>query len=194
MGGQKKRLEQGRLSRYGDRPTVRAVANWGIVVCRFSGRFSASAEFMSSCKWRCPSKVVLLGGSKANPRRSFLIGVACLTGAAAVANATTVQRTDTATLVSMAKLVVHGTVIGNEVVYDDGPNGPANVPTITTIQVTESFKGDAGETVTVAGFGGQSIGFLTQGRGAPRPSLEGVWYSRENFRSSRSLSTVNIFQ
>ena len=135
-----------------------------------------------------------LGGNKENPRRSFLIGVACLTGAAAVANATTVQRTDTATLVSMAKLVVHGTVIGNEVVYDDGPNGPANVPTITTIQVTESFKGDAGETVTVAGFGGQSIGFLTQGRGAPRPSLEGVWYSRENFRSSRSLSTVNIFQ
>lgn len=103
-----------------------------------------------------------------NPRLNILIGLACLTGAAAVAEATTVQRMGTAELVAKAKLVVHGTVIDNQVVYDDGPNGPANVRTITTIQVIESLKGEAGATVTVAGFGGQVGNFIYNWPGIPR--------------------------
>ena len=102
-----------------------------------------------------------------NPRRSFLIGVACLTGAAAVANAASVVRMDTATVVKNAKLVVHGTVIDNQVVFDNGPTGPANVRTITTIEVIESFKGDAGATVKVAGFGGQVGDFIYKLHGTP---------------------------
>jgi len=102
-----------------------------------------------------------------NPRLSLLIGVACLTGAAVVAHATTVQRMDKAELVSRSQLVVHGTVIANEVVYDDGPNGPGNVRTITTIEVSESLKGNAGATVTVAGFGGQVGNFIYKLPGTP---------------------------
>lgn len=102
-----------------------------------------------------------------NSRLSVLIGVACLTGAATVANATTVRRMDIQELVARAQLVVHGTVIENYVVHEDGPNGPANVRTITKIQVTESLKGDAGETVTVAGFGGQVGDFIYMLPGTP---------------------------
>lgn len=103
-----------------------------------------------------------------NSRLNVLIGVACLTGAATVANATSVRRMGTPELVARAQLVVHGTVIENYVVYDNGPNGPANVRTITKIQVTESLKGNAGATVTVAGFGGQVGDLIYELRGTPK--------------------------
>ena len=74
----------------------------------------------------------------------------------------------TSELVSKAKLVVHGTVIDIQVEYDDGPTGPANVQTITTIQVTESLKGDAGATVKVAGFGGQVGDLIYKLPGTPK--------------------------
>lgn len=101
-------------------------------------------------------------------RFSVLIGVVSLVGAAVVANATTVVRMGTPELVRRAQLVVHGTVIANEVVYDDGPNGPANVRTVTTIEVMESLKGDAGTTVTVAGFGGQVGDLIFNLPGTPK--------------------------
>jgi len=100
-------------------------------------------------------------------RLSLMLGVVCLLGAAAVVNATTVVRMDTPELVARAQLVVQGTVVANEVVYEDGPNGPANVRTVTTIEVTESFKGDAGTTVKVAGFGGQVGDLIYKVPGTP---------------------------
>lgn len=113
-------------------------------------------------------RFLYLGGIKVKPRTHVLIGLACLTGAATVVTATTVRRMDMAELVARSKLVVHGTVVDNQVVYDDGPNGPANVRTITTIEVMESLKGEAGATVTVAGFGGQVGDLIYQWPGVPK--------------------------
>ncbi len=51
-------------------------------------------------------------------------------------------------------MIVEGTVVSNEVVYEDGPNGPLNIHTLTTIAVSRTFKGEVQETVTVTGYGG----------------------------------------
>ena len=101
-------------------------------------------------------------------RRYLMLGVASLLLVPMVARATTVRRVNTAELAQLSQVIVQGTVVANEVVYDEGPNGPANVRTITTIEVTRSLKGDVDATVTVAGFGGQVGNFIYNWPGVPK--------------------------
>lgn len=82
--------------------------------------------------------------------------------------ATTVRRMDTAELAKHSGLIVQGIVLGNEVVFDQGPNGPLNVRTLTTVQVSRTFKGPAAQTVTVAGPGGRVEDLSYNWPGVPR--------------------------
>lgn len=99
---------------------------------------------------------------------SLVLGVACIALAPPFAWATTMRKMEMAELVAHAELAVHGRVIATEVVYDESPNGPANVQTITTIEVTQSLKGNAVQTVKVAGFGGRVGDYIYQWPGVPQ--------------------------
>ena len=73
-------------------------------------------------------------------KQKMIIGAICLLLAPLVARATTVRRMDTAHLTRVSNLIVEGTVVDHKVVYDDGPNGPMNVRTITMVQVSRTLK------------------------------------------------------
>ena len=89
-------------------------------------------------------------------RRRFNVvsGVAVLLIAPMAVRATTVRKLDMPALTRLSALIVQGKVVGNDVVYEKGPNGPLNIHTLTTIAVSRTFKGEAQETVTVTGYGG----------------------------------------
>lgn len=101
-------------------------------------------------------------------RCTSAFGVAGLLVVCSVAQATTVVRMSTPELVKRSAMIVQGTVIGSKVVYEDGPSGPANVRTITTIEVAQVFKGQAGRTIQVAGFGGQVDNLIYNWPGIPK--------------------------
>ena len=104
-------------------------------------------------------------------KQKMIIGAICLLLAPVVARATTVRRMDTAHLTRVSNLIVEGTVVDNKVVYDDGPNGPMNVRTITTVQVSRALKGQTGETVSVVGRGGVVGDLSYNWPGVPRFSV-----------------------
>ncbi|RJO65834.1 MAG: hypothetical protein C4523_15210 [Myxococcales bacterium] len=82
------------------------------------------------------------------------VALAALAVASAGVQATTVKRMSLPDMAKYSKWVVEGTVVANQVVYEQGADGPLNIRTITTIQVARSFKGDAPKTLSVTGWGG----------------------------------------
>ncbi len=87
--------------------------------------------------------------------------------------ATTVKKLTVAELAEASDRIIQGTVLGNEVVFEEGTNGPRNVRTLTTIQVSRTFKGEIEETVTVVGYGGVVGNVSYNWPGVPRFKLGG---------------------
>ena len=87
--------------------------------------------------------------------------------------ATTVKKLTVAQLAEASDRILQGTVLGNEIVFDEGTNGPRNVRTLTTIQVSRTFKGEIEETVTVVGYGGVVGNVSYNWPGVPRFKLDG---------------------
>ncbi len=101
-------------------------------------------------------------------KRYLSIAAAVLLLAPVSLQATTVERMGVDELARNSQLIVLGTVVKNEIVYDEGPEGPMNVRTLTTVQVDYAFKGQAGATVEVLGFGGRVGNLVHNWPGIPR--------------------------
>ena len=93
---------------------------------------------------------------------------AVLLGSLATTQATTVRRMDLGDLAKSSALIIQGTVILNEVLSDEGANGPKNVRTVTTIAVGQTLKGRHAETIEVIGLGGEVDGLRFNWPGVPR--------------------------
>ena len=98
----------------------------------------------------------------------IVLGVASILLATTGVRATTVRRLPLAELTKLSVLIIQGTVVDNQVVFDQGPIGPVNVRTLTTVAVDRTFKGKAEATVTVVGFGGVVGGLSFNWPGVPR--------------------------
>jgi hypothetical protein len=73
---------------------------------------------------------------------------------ATTGRATTVIAMTQADLVRQSALIVEARAVANRVVHDEGPDGPVNVRTLTTFEVSQTLKGDHQRTITVVGYGG----------------------------------------
>ena len=82
----------------------------------------------------------------------LIVSAALLTCLPALIQATTVERLSLDDLAARSQTIVQGTVLGSRTYWS--PDGKL-ILTNTTIQVTESLKGQAGRTVEVTTVGGQ---------------------------------------
>lgn len=93
------------------------------------------------------------------------IGVVAI---ASVVSATTVRSMNLTDMVRSAGMIVEGTVVSSQVIYTEGPNGPMNVRTLTTLDVSYTFKGDHVDQVVVSGMGGVVGDYSYNWPGVPR--------------------------
>ncbi|MEE9294382.1 MAG: hypothetical protein V3W34_05370 [Phycisphaerae bacterium] len=100
-----------------------------------------------------------------------LLGVASVALAPMVVTAAVVLKMDTADLARGSHLIIQGTVVGSDVQWEDGPNGPMNFRTVTTIQVDRTFKGAPAGVITVVEPGGTVAGLTQSWPGIPRFNL-----------------------
>lgn len=87
---------------------------------------------------------------------------------ASVVSATTVRSMNLTDMVRSAGMIVEGTVVSNQVIYTEGPNGPMNVRTLTTLDVSYTFKGEHVDQVVVTGMGGVVGDYSYNWPGVPR--------------------------
>lgn len=93
------------------------------------------------------------------------IGVVAI---ASVVSATTVRSMNLTDMVRSAGMIVEGTVVSSQVIYTEGPNGPMNVRTLTTLDVSYTFKGEHVDQVVVTGMGGVVGDYSYNWPGVPR--------------------------